>query len=242
MKSHRTWPSSLAILALLIFFSGNGQSNAAPLQAEICDTSADYALGIEDYAAAITLHRKVLRSQPENALAHYHLGFAYGMIGRSSDEISEYLKAVNLGLRTWDLYLDLGLAYLEHNDYPKALSALEMSVLLGPQHSETHLNLAIAYEKAGQLPHAMKEIIASLRIAPADLDARNTKAIICADLGDQQCAHDEWTLLTQIAPDYVPARTNLAILNGSAREPLRSIPNTVEIPRAVESASWSSHE
>jgi len=242
MKSHRTWPSALAILALLIFLSGNSKSNAAAPQEEICDTSADYALGIEDYATAIALHHKVLRSQPENALAHYHLGFAYGMIGRSSDEMREYLKAVDLGLRKWDLYLDLGLAYLEHNDYPKALSALETSVLLGPQHSETHLNLAIADEKAGRLNEAMKEITVALHKAPSDVDARNTKAIICVDLGDLRCARDEWTLLTRIAPHCSLARTNLAILNGSAREPLPSIPNTVEIPQTVEWASWSSHE
>jgi tetratricopeptide (TPR) repeat protein len=242
MKSHRTWPSALAISALFVLLLGNGKSNAAPLQEEICDTSADYALGIEDYAAAIALHRKVLRSQPENALAHYHLGFAYGMIGRSSDEMREYLKAVDLGLRKWDLYLDLGLAYLEQNNYPKALSALEKSVLLGPQHSEPHFNLAIADEKAGRLNEAMKEIMVVLQMAPSDVDARNTKAIICADLGDLGCARDEWTLLTRIAPDYAPARTNLAILNGSTPEPLPSIPNTVEIPQVVESASWSSHE
>jgi Flp pilus assembly protein TadD len=230
-KSHRTWPSALTISALLIFLLGNGNSNAGSLQEEICDTSADYALGIEDYATAITLHRKFLRSKPENALAHYHLGFAYGMIGRSSDEMREYLAAVDLGLRKWDLYLDLGLAYLEHNDYPTALGMLETSVLLGPQHSETHLNLAIGAEKAGRLNEAMKEIIVVLQMAPSDVDARNTKAIICADSGDLGCARDEWTLLTRIAPDYVPARTNLAILNGSAAELLSSIPNTVEYSR-----------
>jgi Flp pilus assembly protein TadD len=242
MKSRRTWPLALAALSLLVFFLGSGKSNAALLQEEICDTSADYALGTEDYAAAITLHRKILRSQPENALAHYHLGFAYGMTGRSSDEMREYLTAVDLGLRKWDLYLDLGLAYLEHNDYPRAISALETSVLLGPQHSETHLNLAIADEKASRLNEAMKEVTVVLQMAPSDVDARNTKAIICADLGDLGCARDEWTLLTRIAPEYVPARTNLAILNGSAREPLPLIPNTVEIPQVVQSASWSSHK
>jgi hypothetical protein len=88
----------------------------------------------------------------------------------------------------------------------------------------------------------MKEITVVLQEAPSDVDARNTKAIICADLGDLRCARHEWTLLTRIAPDCVLARTNLAILNGSAREPLPSIPNTVEIPQAVESASWSSPE
>ena len=241
MKPLRTWPfaTAIAATALLIFLLGIGKSNAAAPEEQICDIAADSALGLEDYPTAIALHRILLHAHPDNALAHYHLGFAYGMTGRSSEEIQEYRKAVSLGLREWDLFLDLGLAYRDQRDYPKGVNALEISVLLGPEHPETHFNLAIAYEKAGQLPDAMKEIIASLRMAPANLDARNTQAIICAELGDLRCAHDEWTLLTQIAPDYAPARTNLAILTGSAPKPLSSIPNLVEIPQLVKSASWS---
>jgi tetratricopeptide (TPR) repeat protein len=241
MKPLRTWPFAIPIAAtaLLIFLLGTGKSNAAAPEEQICDIAADSALGLEDYPTAIALHRIFLRAHPDNALAHYHLGFAYGMTGHASEEIHEYRKAVSLGLREWDLFLDLGLTYLDQRDYPKAVNALETSVLLGPEHPEAHFNLAIAYEKAGQLPDAMKEIIASLRMTPADLDARNIKAVICAELGDLKCAHHEWTLLTQIAPDYAPARTNLAILTGSAQEPLPSIPNTVEIPQLVESASWS---
>ena len=37
---------------------------------------------VEDYSSAVTLHRKFLSSHPNDALAHYHLGFAYGMVGR----------------------------------------------------------------------------------------------------------------------------------------------------------------
>jgi tetratricopeptide (TPR) repeat protein len=241
MKSPTTRPSSIsiAVTALLILLLGNGESNAAAFQEQICDITADYALGLEDYGAAIALHRRFLRSHPDKALAHYHLGFAYGMTGRGSEEVSEYLNAVRLGLREWDLFLDLGLAYFDQRDYSNAVNALETSVLLGPDHPESHFNLAIAYEQAGRLRNAMKEIIASLRIAPADLDMRNTKAIICAELGDLRCAHDEWALLIQMAPEYAPARANLAILMGSAREALPLIPNTVVIPRLLGSASWS---
>jgi tetratricopeptide (TPR) repeat protein len=244
MKPVRTQLTAnlLASAALLIFFLSIGKSEAATVQEQICDTKADYALGLEDYPAAIILHRKVLRSHPDDALAHYHLGFAYGMVGRDSDEIREYRTAVGLGLRQWDLFLDLGLAYLDQRDYPKAVKALETSVLLGPGHPESHFNLAIGYEKAGRLNDALKEIVASLQIAPADLDARNTKAIICVELGDLRCARDEWTLLTQIAPNYAPAQTNLTILTGVARAPLPTVPNTVEIPQLVESASWSNHQ
>ena len=226
------------ILAAIIFLTVPlqvGPTNAAGVEEQICDTSADFALGLEDYPAAIELHLNFLSSHLDNALAHYHLGFAYGMMGRVSQEIGEYRKAAKLGMRDWDLFVNLGLAYLEENDYSSAVAALQQSAALGPEHPEAHFNLAIGYERAGRFSDALREVITSLRLAPADPDMRNTQAIICAELGDVSCARDEWELLRQIAPDYVPARTNLSILMGAAPKSTTSVRNTAEIPQLVAS-------
>jgi Flp pilus assembly protein TadD len=137
------------------------------------------------------------------------------MTRRKRDEINEYLAAARLGLDKWDLFLDLGLAYLGQNDGPKAIKALQTAALLGPSHPEAHFNLAIAYEKGNRLREALREIIVSLHLAPEDPDERNTKGIICAELGNLVCARDEWVHLVQVAPNYAPARVNLAILSGS---------------------------
>ncbi len=109
----------------------DGAADQAGAGQEICDVAADQALGLEDYPAAIALHQQVIRAQGDNALAHYHLGFAYGMIGRTNSEIDEYLVAARLHLRKWDLFLNLGLAYLSRNDAPDAIEALRTAVLLG---------------------------------------------------------------------------------------------------------------
>jgi Flp pilus assembly protein TadD len=212
----------VAAITLALVFAGVTSSWAAASKEGICDINADFALGLEDYPAAIALHRKVLRAHKDNALAHYHLGFAYGMTGRTTDEIREYLVAVRLNLDKWDLFLNLGLAYLAQKDWPNAIKTLQIAVLLGPDHPEAHFNLAIAYEMSGRLGEAIQEITASLRLAPKDSEERNAKAIICAKAGDLVCARDEWTRLTQVAPDYIPARANLTILNGSYIRPSAS--------------------
>src|SRR5271168_1037692 len=103
---------NVAAMTLALLVAVIPPSWALPSKEEICDVNADFALGREDYPAAIALHLKVLRADNGNALAHYHLGFAYGMSGRITDEISEYLMAAKLGLVNWDLFLNLGLAYL----------------------------------------------------------------------------------------------------------------------------------
>src|ERR1700733_6048130 len=84
--------------------------NAMAADNDICDVAADVSLGLENYPKAIASHLELVRSEPNNALAHYHLGFAYGMVGRVNEEIAEYRTASRLGLKKWDLFLNLGLA------------------------------------------------------------------------------------------------------------------------------------
>src|SRR5208283_1173847 len=98
-------------------------------QDQICNVAADAALGVENYAQAINLHQRIIAVHPDDALAHYHLGFAYGMVARRDEELAEYRKAAALGLQQWDLYLNLGRVYLERGDYPAATSALRIAVV-----------------------------------------------------------------------------------------------------------------
>src|SRR5260370_34566263 len=115
---------------------------AGGTEEQVCDVSADYALGIEDYSEAIRLHAEVVRKAPENALAYYHLGFAQGVMGNRAVEVTEYKRAEALGLRIWDLFLNLGLAQLENGDLDGATDSMRRAVLVGEEDSESHFNLA----------------------------------------------------------------------------------------------------
>jgi len=178
----------------------------------VCDVNADYALGVEDYPEAIRLHENVLRNDPNDALAHYHLGYAYGMNNDRAGELREYIRARYLGLLQWDLFLNLGLLYMERHELRAALAALTVATKLGPQHSEAHFNLSLAYERAGTLPEARREILASLNLVPNQPDAQNTLAAIYAEMGDFKSARALWAKLVRIDPDYQPARRNLDVL------------------------------
>ena len=179
---------------------------------QVCDPLADYFLGMEDYNEAIRRHQSVIRREPTNALAHYHLGFAYGETGQHGKELSEYQAAINLGLDDWQLFLNLGLLYLENGQLRQASEVLRLATLLGPERAETHFNLALAYERLGLLAQAEQEDLLSLQIDPGQPDARNTLGAIYAEEGKYLRANEEWTDLVSSNPDYTPARTNLAIL------------------------------
>jgi len=82
-----TW-NRITFGAVILLVSLGIASNASTGEGEeqVCDVHADYALGVEDYSEAIRLHIEVLRKHPDSALAHYHLGFAEGMMGNRTKE------------------------------------------------------------------------------------------------------------------------------------------------------------
>lgn len=179
---------------------------------DVCDLDADYLLGIEQYPEAISAHVQYLQAHPNDALAHYHLGFAYAMIGRFPDEMAEYKRASALGLKKWDLYLNIGIAYLQRNDYPDALTALHRAVALGSNHAEGHFNLALAYERAGQRSAALNELVVADRLDPGQPDTRNMMGVVYAEDGQCERAFSIWRELKNRYPNYRPAIKNLAIL------------------------------
>jgi tetratricopeptide (TPR) repeat protein len=189
---------------------------------QICDPEADYYLGMEDYPKAIQLHREVIRRHPNLALAYYHLGFAYGVLGDHTRELNGYERAVELGLSDWALFLNLGRLYLETNRLEQASDAFRLAALLGPYHYETHYNLGLVYERMGRFDRAEQEILLALRLRPDEPDALNTLGLIFAERGNYNQARAVWTELNRKNPQYEPARANLAVLqrieSGSSRQ------------------------
>jgi Flp pilus assembly protein TadD len=204
---------------------------------QVCDVGADYALGVEDYSKAIRLHREMLRDNPNNALAHYHLGFALGMMGNRTAEIVEYKRAKALGLKNWDLFLNLGLAQLEDGDLDGATDSLQRAAILGKLHSESHFNLALVQERRGMLKDAEHETLASLQLNPSQPDARNLLGVIYAQEGTTARASQIWRDVLRDVPDYEPARTNLALLGNpqttfaGTRDTVESEPGTIKRSR-----------
>lgn len=188
-------------------------ASGGKLDLQVCDPIADFYLGQENYQQAIQRHLLVLRQHPDNALAYYHLGFAYGMVGDHRRELDDYQKAVDLGLSNWDLFLNMGLLYMEDGRLDSASEVLQLATFFAPFRPETHFNLGLLDERMGMYQQAEQEILSSLRIDPDQNDARNTLGVIYAEQGNYEQAHQEWSDLIKSHPDYAPARANLTILN-----------------------------
>jgi Flp pilus assembly protein TadD len=203
---------TLVILASLLFRPGAAMGRD-PSEDEVCDTTADYYLGTENYADAVREHNLVIAARPDDALAHYHLGFALGMIGRHLEEVSEYREAARLGLKKWDLFLNLGRVYLEQGNLFAATGALTTAVSLGPDHAEAHFNLGLVYERRGMIASAERQMSTAVLLDPSQAEARNMLGLVYAEEGDFVRARKVWTDLARTELDFGPARRNLLVLD-----------------------------
>ena len=206
---------------LLLSLSVVCKADAGGGQRQVCDVAADYALGVEDYPETLRLHREVVREQPSNALAHYHLGFVEGILGHRRTELSEYQRAAALGLKRFGFFPEPGTGSVENGELDAATDSLQWAVLLGLDYSESHYNLALAFERRGLIADAEGEMPASLRLNPSQPDARNSLAVIFAEEEKTARASLLWGELVREAPDYEPARKNLGLLGAKSRSSSR---------------------
>ncbi|HTQ25956.1 MAG TPA: tetratricopeptide repeat protein [Candidatus Binataceae bacterium] len=211
-KGSQRVAATIAVLLMCLWQPTGVVAN--PVDESICDAAADRFLAAENYPEAIRLHGEFLRKNPTNALAHYHLGFAEGMVGDKTQELREYRRASALGLSRWDFFLNMGLALLDGGNLESATNELRLAVGLNPSRPEPHFNLGLVYERRDMLTEAEQEMRAALRSDPTELDARNMLGVIYARQGKTAKAFSQWHAMLQDAPYYSAARKNLAILEG----------------------------
>jgi len=182
----------------------------APSPEEICNEEADRFLLSGEWQKAIELHQKLIEKSPGLALAHYHLGVAYGQIDQYDQEISKYRKAISLGLKKADLYYNLGIVLGENShDYPGAIAAFKEAVNLKPTEAEFHYNLGFAYLLNKEEEAAERELRETLRLDSKHLQARISLGSLYADQNKFAKAKKEWEEVLKIDPFNAEALADL---------------------------------
>jgi Tfp pilus assembly protein PilF len=177
---------------------------------EICNDEADRFLAAGEWQKTIDLHQQIIQQTPNVALAHYHLGIAYGEIDQYDQEVSEYRKAIFLGLKKADLYDNLGIVLGEnYHEYPAAIAAFKEAVDLKPTEAEFHYNLGFAYLLNKEEESAERELRETLRIAPTYFQARISLGILYAGQRKLEKAKREWEEVLKIDPSNAEALVNL---------------------------------
>jgi arylsulfatase A-like enzyme len=119
-------------------------------------------------AEALPKFQSILKSDPQNTLARFHLGECYLRIKKPQDALSEWTTALKLDPQYAPAAEAIGHYWLEQGDYAKARRRFQQVVALTPDSFTGHYQLATADVHLGLLPEAREQLQTACKIAPHD--------------------------------------------------------------------------
>lgn len=162
-----------------------------------------------NYAAAQTDYEKYLTQRPNDAAAHFDLGYVFTAQKEKDKAIAEYRKAVQLNPKMMDAQLNLGLSLL--SDAPKdAIEPLQNVTTLNGSFERGHFLLGVAEERAGNPDAAEKEYSAAIKLDPNDADAHDALARMYLAAGKVADAEHEFREVLRLKSNNQGAELGLA--------------------------------
>ena len=132
-----------------------------------CDRDADLAMERGDIETGLHKHARFVAKYPDNPLAHYHLGYAFGQMRNIKQEIAHYEKAISLGYTQNDqLYFKMAMAQAELAQYNKAIASFKKALKIDPNAMDTLLELSRIYQQIGDVQNERRILERCLKLKP----------------------------------------------------------------------------
>lgn len=162
-----------------------------------------------DYAAAQADYERYLEQRPNDAAAHFDLGYVYTAQQQKDKAIAEYRKAVELDPKMIQAQLNLGISLLSGE--PKAaIEPLQKVVALNYAFERGHYMLGFAEERSGDAVTAGKEFTVAVKLDPNDADAHGALGRVDLASGKAADAETEFRELLRLKPGDSEAELDLA--------------------------------
>ena len=162
-----------------------------------------------DFQAALEPLQQYIAQRPDDAYAHFQLGYAFVGLKRLQDSKSEFSRAIALDPKLAAAHLNLGLVQMA-TDPEAAADSFRRAAELSPSESRPRFLEGASLEQSGKLAEAIEQYRAA-----AALDSRNYEILFTlgrALLRHNDAAGAEKQFLEAIAVrgDSAPARLGLA--------------------------------
>ena len=176
--------------------------------ANILYIKGDIEGAISHFQTAVTLNPR----KQWTSIINQTLGFVY-QEGKNdiNAAISSYQSAYLLTPEDIDIYINLGSAFYDKEDYANALAVYRNALDLDPKNAKIHCNLGFLYWGKGDLDEAIKEYEMSIEYDPNyDIAYNNLGVIYLDDLGRVKKSIELFKKSIECNPNYALAHFNLA--------------------------------
>ncbi|MGH9681066.1 MAG: tetratricopeptide repeat protein [Candidatus Acidiferrales bacterium] len=170
---------------------------------------ATEAIDKSDFASALDPLQKYIAERPDDAYAHFQLGFAYAGLKRSEESKSEFSKAIALDPKMAAAHLNLGLVLMD-SDPAAAAESFGHAADLQPKESRPRFLEGFCLERAGKLPEAIAEYQTALGLSPQDYEIQFALGRALLRTKDAAGAETQFRGAVAARGDSAPARLGLA--------------------------------
>ena len=176
--------------------------------ANIYYIKGEFDLAISNYQTAITLNP----NRSWTSIIAQTMGFVYQENKTDTDAaISAYQTAYVLTPDDIDIYVNLGSAFYDKEDYQNALAVYRQALELQPHNPKIHCNLGFLYWGKGDTEEALKAYELAIKYDSSyDIAYNNLGVIYLDDLGRVNKAVELFTKAIESNPSYALAYFNLA--------------------------------
>jgi tetratricopeptide (TPR) repeat protein len=180
------------------------------------DYTADGLKALDEnrYEAAAQAFSKAVEADPNDYTAHFHLGLAYSLLGKDTEGIAAYRKALALKPRLYEAELNAGILLLRQKNAADALPLLSDAAEQKPEQFQPRAKLAEAQLQSGSPDAAEASYRRALELDPKSADCE-------LGLGRALARQDK---LAEAAPHYRRA----AELDAQLREALLELGSLYE--------------
>jgi tetratricopeptide (TPR) repeat protein len=194
-----------------------GKWGLLPVLAAIAACAVLTARRNEDYRSAVAIWSDTVAKRPENARAHYDLGYALFHAGQPAEAIAEYREAIRLRPDDAEAHNNLGNALAQSGRAPEAIAEYHEALRLHPNYAAAHNNLGNTLAQSGRLAEAVEQFRAVVGLDPGYAKGHRSLAQALADLGRRDDAIAQYQEALRLDPGDPWARNNLAELQAAPR-------------------------
>jgi Flp pilus assembly protein TadD len=167
------------------------------------------AIEKNDFAAALPLLQKHLAEKPDDANAHFQLGFVLTRLGRGDEAEAPYRRAIELDPKMVAAYQNLGTLLAKPNP-AEAVKLLTAALQLQPENAEIIFMLGVAEDGLNHPERAAEYYRQAARARPKDFEIRLTYAYALFRLQQYVEAEREFRAALELRPNAPQAQLGLA--------------------------------
>jgi Flp pilus assembly protein TadD len=183
------------------------QPDADPDQQLFAKAQSD--LDKQNYSAAVLELQQYIVKKPQDAAAHFLLGYAYTALKNPGGAAAEYAKAAELNPKMAEAQLNLGLTLLDSSP-ANAVAPLAKAVELMPDQARPKLSLGWAFERSGQSTKAIEQYKAAEKQDPTNFSIHIALARTLLASDKPADAEPEFHAALALKPDATAPRLGLA--------------------------------